>query len=166
MLTKAIIKETNKLGNNKFLVYIPLLRNSNQDEKDATLEATLVSDDSISNSLKVGDVVFVDFEDNRYNKPVIQGKLFISNNANPSSADSNFRSLQVSAKTELNGEFYINGVKFDELFLGVKELVDSSQGLSIYNIFKENISMKSEIDKLNNKISSMEEEIEKLKSTS
>lgn len=76
MITKAIVKATPELDGNKYSVYIPLLRNANDSEIDATFEATLCFTNGLFYSLKVGDVVFVDFEDNLYDKPIILGKLF------------------------------------------------------------------------------------------
>ena len=76
MITKAIVKSIPEINSNKYNVYIPLLRNANDSELDATFSATLCFTNGIFYSLQVGDVVFVDFEDNLYEKPVILGKLF------------------------------------------------------------------------------------------
>lgn len=151
MLTKAIIKQLNELDNNKFLVYIPLLKLATQSVEEATLEATLCSEDSISNSLRVGDVVFVDFEDNRYNKPVIQGKLFNKNNETNKQSQAYFRTLTVEEKTELKGDLYIDGINMKDILIGLKELLKSSGGLSILDISSEVESLKNRIDKLENK---------------
>lgn len=76
MITKAIIKSKPAIGGTKYTVYIPLLRTATDEEVDATLSATLCYTPGISNAFSVGDVVFVSFEDNLYDKPVILGKLY------------------------------------------------------------------------------------------
>lgn len=137
MLTKAIIKETNKIDSNKYLVYIPLFQLANQTEQDALYEATLCSDDCINNSLKVGDVVFVDFEDNRYEKPVIQGKLFTKKENKEITSQAIFKTLKVNERVDLNGDVNINGKNYSDLFRGLKNLLDSSDNISIANVVEE-----------------------------
>lgn len=137
MLTKAIIKETNKIGDNKYLVYIPLFQLANQTEQDAIYEATLCTDDCINNSLKVGDVVFVDFEDNRYEKPVIQGKLFTTKENKEMTSQAIFKTLKVNEKVDLNGDVSINGKNYSTLFRGLKNLLDSSDNISIANVVEQ-----------------------------
>lgn len=76
MITKAIVRGIPDVNNNKYRVYIPLFRNANDSEIDATFEATLCFLNGVFYSLAVDDVVYVDFEDNYYEKPVIIGKLY------------------------------------------------------------------------------------------
>lgn len=77
MITKAIVKKLCTNNDNHFSVYIPLLRKANADESDATLQATLMSIPGLENTLNVGDVVYVSFEDDNYNTPIILGNLYI-----------------------------------------------------------------------------------------
>lgn len=79
MITKAIIKRLYTTEDNHFIIYIPLLRKANMDEADATLSATAICIPGINNVYKVNDVVYISFEDNLINKPVILGKLFTLN---------------------------------------------------------------------------------------
>lgn len=79
MITKAIIKRLYTTEDNHYIIYIPFLRKANMDEKDATLEATALCISGINNEYKVDDVVYISFEDNKINKPVILGKLFTIN---------------------------------------------------------------------------------------
>lgn len=76
MITKAIVRGIPDVNNNKYRVYIPLFRNANDSEIDATFEATLCFLNGVFYSLAVDDVVYVEFEDNYYEKPVIIGKLY------------------------------------------------------------------------------------------
>lgn len=75
MITKAIIKQLNTQDNNHCLVFIPLLKKANDDEKNVTLEATFTTISGLDNIYKVNDVVYIGFEDDEYNHPVILGKL-------------------------------------------------------------------------------------------
>ena len=79
MITKAIIKRLYTTEDNHYIIYIPFLRKANMDEKDATLEATALCISGINNEYKIDDVVYISFEDNKINKPVILGKLFTIN---------------------------------------------------------------------------------------
>lgn len=76
MITKALIKKTSTDADNHFLVYIPLLRKANAPEDSAFLKATLIITPGVENAYNVGDVVFVGFEDDQADKPVILGKLY------------------------------------------------------------------------------------------
>lgn len=93
MITKAIVKALPSTDNNKYTVYIPLLRNANDSETDATFNATLCFLNGIFYSLAIDDVVYVAFEDNYYEKPVIIGKLYTGNE------DRNNVPTQITAKT-------------------------------------------------------------------
>ena len=77
MITKGIIKSINFLSNT-CVVRLPLYESVRSSE--VTAKATFSIAPGIYNGYKVGDVVFVDFEDNRIELPVIIGKLFISVN--------------------------------------------------------------------------------------
>ena len=76
MITKAIIKQLNTTEDNHCRVFIPLLKKANDVEENVILDATFTTISGIDNIYKVNDVVFVEFEDSEYNKPVIIGKLY------------------------------------------------------------------------------------------
>ena len=74
MITKAIIQSINATGN-RCMVRMPLFEyasNSGPVEAEALINIT----PGVFNNLAVGDVVFVAFEEEALEKPVIIGKLF------------------------------------------------------------------------------------------
>lgn len=80
MLTKAIIESLPGSNSNKFLIRIPVLAKAGITNDPASLmEATLCYNPGLVDNYQVGDVVFVGFEDNKLNKPIILGKLYTNN---------------------------------------------------------------------------------------
>jgi hypothetical protein len=72
MVTKAKVLRT--VSDNTYEVHIPIYDNGSDIYK-AT--ATVSYTRGIKNPIVLGDIVFVTFENNKINKPVIVGKLFI-----------------------------------------------------------------------------------------
>lgn len=101
MITKAQIKKI--IPPNKFAVYIPIFNDGNSENSMnnfAIREATLCTLPGASNAFSEGDIVYVGFEDNDANRPVILGYLYGSNyNINPALQVS---SLKVMDKTGNN----------------------------------------------------------------
>ena len=79
MITKGIILGKSTTNENKYLVNLPALTNSQGSidnlSKDEIAEASVSSISGIKNQLLVGDIVFVGFEDHDYRKPIILGIL-------------------------------------------------------------------------------------------
>jgi hypothetical protein len=74
LLTKAIIKSINATGT-RCTVEMPLFRSASSTapiEAEALINVT----PGVFNGLAVGDVVFIAFEENALEKPIILGKLF------------------------------------------------------------------------------------------
>ena len=74
MLTKAIIQSMNAAGN-RCKVRIPLFETA-ANPSPVEAEALVNIPPGLFNSLEVGDIVFVAFEENALEKPIILGKLF------------------------------------------------------------------------------------------
>lgn len=72
--TKAYIYEMPEKDSNIFKVNIPLMADNVNDE--AIFDALLAVQSGTYNDYKVGDCVFVDFEDDKYNTAIILGKLY------------------------------------------------------------------------------------------
>lgn len=84
MLTKGVIRSINRSGN-RCMVELPLFQTPS-DPNPVILEALISITPGTFNNLFVNDVVFVSFEENALEKPIILGKLFrgttIENNTN------------------------------------------------------------------------------------
>ena len=76
MITKAIIVETPLNNSNKFKIQIPTLVKANSNKDNFILDATLCYQPGVILGYNIGDVVFVAFEDNYIEKPIILGKLY------------------------------------------------------------------------------------------
>ena len=125
MITKAFITELNKPNSNIFRVYIPLLTTASSTREDATFNATLCFTNGLFYSLKVGDCVFVSFEDNLYDKPVILGKLYTGKETDiPTQITS--KTLNISEKVTLPKDTTINGYDLSLMVKAVQDLVDNS----------------------------------------
>ena len=74
IVTKAYIKELPESGSNIFKVEVPLMEDNTGTE--AIFDALLSTPPGIYKGLKVGDAVFVTFEDDMYNTAIILGSLF------------------------------------------------------------------------------------------
>ena len=72
--TKAYITKMPDEGDNIFQVNVPLMADNVNDE--AIFDALLSEPSGVYNDLKVGDCVFVTFEDDKYNTAIILGKLY------------------------------------------------------------------------------------------
>jgi hypothetical protein len=102
VLTKAIIQSID-YTKNMCRVRIPLFenaaRNINMIEADAQINIV----PGVYNSYKTGDVVFIGFEENKMELPVILGKLFVSASAEASSHRGNVsgNSLSITDTAQL-----------------------------------------------------------------
>lgn len=74
MITKAIIQSINGAGN-RCIVRMPLFETA-ASSAPVTAEALVNITPGLFNNLNVNDVVFIAFEENALEKPVILGKLF------------------------------------------------------------------------------------------
>jgi hypothetical protein len=74
LLTKAIVQSINAAGN-RCIVRMPLFETAS-DPNPVEAEALVNIAPGLFNSLEVGDIVFIAFEESALEKPIILGKLF------------------------------------------------------------------------------------------
>lgn len=77
MLTKAIVQKVD-YTKNICRVRIPLFENASRNVNMIEADAQFSVTPGIYNSYKTGDVVFIGFEENKMEAPIILGKLFVS----------------------------------------------------------------------------------------
>lgn len=125
MLTKAII--VSKTENNTYMVRIPIFEgNSSGDfslensSEAPQYEATLAYSPGQLDSYKVGDIVYVQFEDNEEENVVITGKLYTGETE--STGYVNSERVNVTGETDLSSETYIDGVKIGNLFMSKNDM--------------------------------------------
>lgn len=102
MLTKAIIQSID-YTKNICRVRIPLFETAARNVKMIEAEAQLNIVPGIYNSYKTGDIVFIGFEENKIDLPVILGKLFVSASSEESSYRGNLsgNSLVITETAQL-----------------------------------------------------------------
>ena len=101
MITKGIIKSID-FKTNTCIVRIPLYE-ANTNEEEILIKATFSIQPGVYNGYKEDDVVYIDFEQDLIDSPIILGKLFLGGAkeaADPRSAG-NFTSLNVSENATL-----------------------------------------------------------------
>lgn len=75
MIIKAIIQKLPKLDDNHYTIRIPFMEDHTKVE--AEFQALLSHTPGIYDSYKVGDVVFISFENEKLDTPIILGKLYM-----------------------------------------------------------------------------------------
>lgn len=114
MITKGIVEE---LLNNKVRVRLPIYDgisgSSNSTKKNDLSLATICSLPNTTTLLNVGDIVWVGFEDNDNNKPVVLGHLY--NSKSDTYASLNLGMLVTNSTTHLNKDTSIGKVKANEI---------------------------------------------------
>lgn len=144
MITKATIEKV--LNNKTYQVRIPIIDKTSKSSLTNNILATAVISSQINCPLnyRIGDVVFVDFEENNYNKPVILGSLYSGTNSQ-SKPTLLLNSIEVKENATLSSNTKIGkDIKYENI-------------LSLKNS-KENIQ--KQIDELLTKLYSYKEDLE------
>lgn len=117
MITKGIVVGKSTSDNNKYIVRLPIfnsLAGTPQSTPDDELnEAILCSIPNIRNVVNTGDVVIVGFEDNDMGRPIILGRLFLSEQDVKCGLD--LDSLSVASNCNLPASTTIGNVNKDNI---------------------------------------------------
>jgi hypothetical protein len=149
MITKAKVLRT--ISDNTYEVHIPIYDNGSDIYK-AT--ATVSYTRGIKNPIVIGDIVFVTFENNKINKPVIVGKLFIGDD--DGKGDLLGDSLEIKKAVRLPNNTIITSKLGEDISLRDYELVrrasldylENAISPSILLIYTNNVLTPSSSEKL------------------
>ena len=153
MLTKAIIQNID-YTKNMCRVRIPLFENASRNVNMIEADAQINIVPGIYNSYKTGDVVFIGFEENKMELPVILGKLFVSaaTEANSYRGNVSGNSLAITDNAQLPYSTvfnYSNITQNDKLYKELdtpKKLADSIINLQRTQVQKYQTVIKVSID--------------------
>ena len=112
MVFKAIVKALPK-DDNKYLVRIPPLEDNTTTEM--VLPALLCNQPGEYSNYKIGDVVFIEFENNKLDTPVIIGKLYTGIDKN-STGFHKLEKLEVTGNIEIPDNATIGGYSAKDFF--------------------------------------------------
>jgi hypothetical protein len=148
MITKAKVLRT--VSDNTYEVHIPIYDNGSDIYK-AT--ATVSYTRGIKNPIVLGDIVFVTFENNKINRPVIVGKLFIGDDGK---GDLLGDSLEIKKAVRLPNNTIISSRLGEDISLRDYELVrrasldylENAISPSILLIYTNNVLTPSSSEKL------------------
>ena len=121
MITKAIILER-IINSNTYAVRVPFLESAGI--RTGKIIATLSDNPAISEEYRVGDVVYVGFEEHQAEKVVILGKLSL--NENEPRGHANLESLDVQNSARLPKNTTIGDVDYSEILSAFRKF-DSKQ---------------------------------------
>jgi hypothetical protein len=153
VLTKAIIQSID-YTKNMCRVRIPLFENASRNVNMIEADAQITIVPGIYNSYKTGDIVFIGFEENKMEAPVILGKLFVSASAEAGSYRGNVsgNSLAITDSAQLPHSTLFNFDKISQnstLYKDLntpKKLADSILNLQLAQVHKYQTIIKIRID--------------------
>lgn len=112
MIIKAIILETPQGDDNHYKIRIPFFEDHTKNE--AEFEALLAYTPGIYNSYSVGDVVFISFENEKLDKPIILGKLYLREDQNKKVGQANFYSVYSNNKNLTDKKITYNNISVSD----------------------------------------------------
>jgi hypothetical protein len=132
MITKAYILEINQQSN-KYKIRIPIfekpgLSTENSKLSNTVFQATLSHEPTANQSYRVGDCVFVGFENNQNNRPIILGKLYTVDEVENKTGALNSKSLLVYDKAVLPADTTIGNIDFGNIsnfFNRINDVIDN-----------------------------------------
>ena len=144
MITKGYVEEL--VSSNQVKVRLPVYDKINENGTGAGFNelpiASVCSLPSTNPNLKVGDVVYVAFEDNNRQKPIVMGYLSMDNNKY---CDTTLQDLTVNGTSRFTSDFSIGNIDYNS-FLQLKNV---------------KVNIQNYLDKLSDSIDKLEEKLEK-----
>lgn len=153
MITKAVLMSKGETDN-QWYVRIPIFESVGNsqaltDVNSPTYLATASYTPGILRSYKVGDVVYVAFEDNELDNIVILNKLYPSDDSNEkASGYLNVDKLYVGSNAEFVGDVSFNGIKVATI---------GTHGQAISNLDNITQEQEQEIGEIDERVTNLEE---------
>ena len=119
MIQKGIVKEL-LLNENRVLVRIPMYESPGNGE--AIFDCMVSNQPGIINGYTVGDVVFVDFENNDLDDPVVVGNLYRGLNEMKSKSGFVGDSINVAGSSKFSTDFQVGEITYKDLLALKKAL--------------------------------------------
>ena len=147
MITKGEIIKVNE--DNTLDIRIPLFESASGTRNNQILKSTICYDPGNLNGYKVGDIVFVGFENNQIDKPIVIGKLYLGQEKEASN-HSFANSLKVAENASLPINTTIGNLNFNQL----KSLFSKGEQLNdfINQLDKLTSTIEKEIDNIEEEI--------------
>lgn len=130
MILKAFITKLPDSGDNRFKVRVPFLEDNTTNEM--VFDALLCNQPGEYNGYKIGDCVFVSFENEKLNTAIILGKLYIEDDMNVSNYHV-VNELNVTTKVTLPEDTKIGGYSADDIFQIYQSINNINSGSVINN---------------------------------
>lgn len=119
---------------NKFEIYVPIFCSAGESRylptSAAIMKATLCYNPGVDNGYRVGDIVFISFENNEMGQPVILGKLYLNDGSDlTSNINGDELSISSNAKLPINtkiGDISGNDIaKLFRIVANLKNVIDN-----------------------------------------
>jgi len=141
MIQKGIITQL-LLEENKVSVRIPIFETTGSQE--VVFDCNIMIQPGMVTGYNVDDVVYVDFENNDYEHPVVVGKLYTGNN-NVSQSAFLGNAINVNGKATFSSDFQVGDINYTDLYATVNELKLEKEANKLLDLklYQHNIVMMS-----------------------
>lgn len=118
MIQKGIVKQL-LFDENKISVRVPIFETPGSEE--AIFDCNIMIQPGIITGYNIDDVVYVDFENDQYEHPVVVGKLYTGND-NVSHSAFLGDTIDVSGKAKFSTDFNVGDITYTDILATVKQL--------------------------------------------
>jgi len=112
MITKGEVLSINT--DNTLSVRIPIFESASMTRDNQVVECTICYNPGNLNGYKIGDIVFVAFEDNKIEKPVVIGKLYLGEEKEATNSGY-MKGLEVTGNASLPAATTIGSLDFEDI---------------------------------------------------
>ena len=141
MLQKGIVKEL-LINDCKLVVRVPIFETAGSQE--VVFTCSIMNQPGLINGYNVDDIVYLDFENNDYEHPVVVGKLYTGVDNNKSKSGFLGDNINISGSSNFSTNFKVGNISYKDLLAVVKQLQQNEiSGTSSGHLYQHNIVMMS-----------------------